>query len=42
MFTETNFGEYIKNAYTVGGSVILRDDDSEVTYVDDDSEEGDE
>jgi hypothetical protein len=42
MFTETNFGEYIKNAYTVGGSIILRDDDSEVTYVDDDSEEGDE
>lgn len=32
MFTRTSFAEYIKNAYTVGGSVILKDEDSNIEY----------
>lgn len=41
MFTRTSFAEYIKNAYTVGGNVILRDDDEPVhdDYLDEEGEE---
>lgn len=43
MFEKTDFAEFIKNAYTVGGSIMLKDDDSEAVYNNlDDDEEGDE
>lgn len=40
MFEMTNFADYIKNAYTVGGNVILRDDveDGYRDYPDDETE----
>jgi RecA/RadA recombinase len=40
MFEKTDFVDFIKNAYSVGGSIILKDDD-QIVY-DDTDEEGDE
>lgn len=43
MFTRTNFAEFIKDAYTVGGSIIMKEDDEPVDYGDDELvEEGEE
>jgi len=41
MFEKTDFAEFIKNAYTVGGSIILKDDDfvSAVVIDDEDMDE---
>lgn len=38
MFEKTDFAEFIKNAYTVGGSIILKDDDFVSTVVIDDAD----
>jgi hypothetical protein len=38
MFEKTDFAEFIKNAYTVGGSIILKDDDFVSTVVIDDED----
>lgn len=42
MFEKTDFADFIKNAYSVGGSVILKDDSGEQTYDDYISEDEDE
>jgi RecA/RadA recombinase len=42
MFEKTDFADFIKNAYTVGGSVILKDDGVEQVYDDIISEDEDE
>jgi hypothetical protein len=42
MFTRTNFADYIKNAYTVGGSIILKDDGEPREYNEELEEEGEE
>lgn len=42
MFEKTDFADFIKNAYTVGGSVILKDDSVEQVYDDIISEDEDE
>jgi RecA/RadA recombinase len=34
MFEKTDFADFIKNAFTVGGSVIMKDDDSKNVYDD--------
>lgn len=36
MFEQTDFAKYIKEAYTVGGSIILKDDAQQSSYGDDD------
>lgn len=41
MFEKTSFASYIKDAYTVGGSIILRDDNEPAVY-NDLEDEGDE
>lgn len=42
MFEKTDFADFIKNAYSVGGSVILKDDGGEQVYDDYISEDEDE
>jgi RecA/RadA recombinase len=42
MFTRTSFADYIKNAYTVGGSIILKEDGEPVEYNGEYEEEGEE
>jgi RecA/RadA recombinase len=42
MFTRTSFADYIKNAYTVGGSIILKEDGEPVEYNEEYEEEGEE
>jgi hypothetical protein len=40
MFEQTNFADYIKNAYTVGGNIILRDDEElDIQYDEEDDTE---
>jgi RecA/RadA recombinase len=42
MFEKTNFADFIKNAYTVGGSVIMKDDSDTTTSISNYEEDEDE
>lgn len=39
MLEKTNFADYIKNAYTIGGNIILKDDEQEIESIEDEFEE---